>query len=168
MRLPILTTFFAVIVFSCSSNPKVRQPKFPNDPKLVNTWQSFRRAVNKFDTAVLVSLSHSCIYCGLCFSSPDTSEIISVTEFYRHHFRAIFDDQLVQLMNDSAKVWAAYDNNSTFPERDSCLAINGAGDNRLADVYITIGTHDRENSSVLVQFVKIDSSFKFYGVSMMP
>jgi hypothetical protein len=71
-------------------------------------------------------------------------------------------------MNDSSKVWAVYDNNSTYPERDSCLAINVATGNKLADVFVNIGTHDGEGSFVVIHFVKTDSSYKFYGVSMMP
>ena len=165
--LRLLTAIFlALILCSCSSRPKVEELTFP-DQKLLKSWQSFREAVNKSDTTALISLSHSCILCTVCFS-PDTVGIISAQEFYRQHFRNVFNGRLVSFMNDSTRIRAAYDNNSTFPERDSCLVINAVTDNKLADVFVNIRGGDKEGLSVLIHFVKIDSLYKFYGISTMP
>jgi len=92
---------------------------------------------------------------------------MSVGEFYHDHFRDVFNDQLIELMNDSTKIWAVYDNNSIFPERDSCMKIKAA-DNNLAEVFVSVRGGDLEGLSVLIYFVKSDSSFKFYGLSTIP
>src|SRR5262245_8976424 len=123
MRPIILTASLVCTVLACSTNPRIRQPKFPANQELLDSWQTFKHAVNNSDTATLMSISHSCILCGPC-SAPHDDRFISAEEFYRTDFRTVFDNRFLSMMNDSSKVWADYDNHSTYPERDSCLTTN--------------------------------------------
>lgn len=167
MRHFFLIVFLASTAFDCSTNSKLKKPRFPDDPKLISSWETFRLAVNKSDTTTLMSISHSCIMCSLC-SSGDDGRIIPMEQFYHNQFPIVFDKALLSSMNDSSKVWAVYDSSSTYIERDSCLAIKVSTVKKLADVFVNIGTHDGEGSFVVIHFSKYDSSYKFYGMSMMP
>lgn len=159
--------FVTFSVCSCSSKPKEKERKFPADEQLIKTWQSFKEALNRSDTTTLLSLSYSCILCSLC-SPPKENLFMPARKFYQDHFHDVFNDRLLSFVNDSTKVRAAYDNNSTFTERDSCLKINSPSTNKLADVFVGIPIEGEEGLTVLVHFAKTASGFKFYGVSTIP
>ena len=93
---------------------------------------------------------------------------MSAKEFYQKYFRDIFNDRLLSFVNDSTKISAAYDNDSMFPDRDSCLMIDSPAVNKFADVFVGIPIEGEEGLTVLVHFVKTVSGYKFYGVSTIP
>lgn len=167
MRRLILAILLGFLLFSCSSKVEEEEPKFPDDEQFTVTWQMFKEAINKSDITALFSLSHSCIFCNICSSSQE-NRFLSVDEFYEIYFQNIFNDRLISFVNDCTNIRAAYDNNSIFIERDSCLLIKNSGGNKLLDVFVGISIEGEEGMSVLFHFVRTDAGYKFYGVSTIP
>lgn len=159
-------TAISILVFvlcSCSSPEEEKVEKFPNDEKLINSWNLFKRALNKSDLTTLQSLSNDCIN-SLAIDTVVTKEV-----FYGKYFNDVFNDKLLSFINDTTKVSGGYDGSNVL-EMYPCLSANtGLNSPKLASIHIGIPiANQREGLSVVLDFIETNTVYKFCGYYTIP
>lgn len=152
-----------IVLLSCSAHEQVKADKFPKDEKLLESWTSFKAALNKSDFTTLKLMSQDCI------NALEADTVIPKERFYNDYFSNVFNAKLLSYINDSIKVSAGYDRSNVL-EMYSCLSTNtGLQYPKLASIQIGIPIpNQKEGLSVMLDFIETKAGYKFCGYYNIP
>lgn len=182
MKLLILLLLPALIILACSSpnkNDRSANEVAPpgsmsffdtvsgtykissEDKKLINTWESFTKALVNADSALLRSFFADSIYCPYCLvRSNDEPGLIGADEFYHRFANDIFNSNLLSRMIDNSRVKGYY-----------VVDHEGRPDGlKRAEIFVSYPLREGqyEGSSDILIFDETKSGYKFSGIWMMP